>query len=134
MKKFIFLEIFFVAIFLVGCQNGSEEETYIVYTDISTYTEFKNTGLEASLGVGTLTDDDYIWCIFDNTAFAQIMQNIGNEAAEYRHEWTESQIQKYFVGRGFDSQTAAERAAWLVTINHGAVFSRTGNTVYYILK
>ena len=69
-----------------------------------------------------------------NSQFSTISQILENEAAELKHNWTEEELQKYFVGRGFDSQTASKTVAWLVTVNHGFVASRTGNIVYYILK
>ena len=141
MKKFIFLGIFFVAIFLVGCQNSSEagthttwtdtapmEKTYAVWTDISTAYDFQQT-----FGT-TLYDGKYITMELLNSQFSTISQILENEAAEFKHNWTEEELQKYFVGRGFDSQTASKTVAWLVTVNHGFVASRTGNIVYYILK
>ncbi|MCH5282282.1 MAG: hypothetical protein J1E59_01335 [Treponema sp.] len=128
MKKIIFLGIFFVAIFLVGCQNGSEEETYTVWTDISTADDFQQT-----FGT-TLYDGKYITVVLLNSQFSAMTQILEKEAAEFKHNWTEEELQKYFVGRGFDSQTASKTVAWLVTVNHGFVASRTGNIVYYILK
>ncbi len=127
-KNLIFFGIFFVAMFLLGCQNGSEEETYTVWTDISTADDFQQ-----AFGT-TLYDGKYITVEFSNSQFSQIMQNVGNAAAEYKHNWTEEELKKYFVGRGFDSNTASKTVAWLVTVNHGFVASRSGNIVHYILK
>lgn len=125
--KIVFLGIFFIAIFLFGCKNAVDEEKYVVWTDSSSYSDFKE-----ELGA-TIDDGYHKYFEIDNKTFLQMMQNMENEA-EYKHERTESQIQKYFLGRGFDSETAEKRAAWLVTVNHGAVFSRNGNVVYVILK
>lgn len=126
-RGFVVIGIFIAAI-LLGCQNGSEEETYTVWTDISTASEFQQT-----FGT-TLGDGMYTGVEFTNSQFAQIMQAAGSEAAEYKHNWTEDELKKYFVGRGFDSDTAGKTAAWLVTVNHGFVASRSGNIVHYILK
>lgn len=68
-----------------------------------------------------------------DSEFYQIMQSAGNAPAEFKHNWTEDELKKYFVGRGFDS-TASKTVAWLVTVNHGFVASRSGSIVYYILK
>lgn len=118
------MEIVLVAIFLLGCQNNSNEETYTVWTDISTASEFQQTFHTAK----------YITVEFSNSQFSQIMQVVGNEAAEFKHNWTEEELKKYFVGRGFDSEIASKTVAWLVTVNHGLVASRNGNIVYYILR
>lgn len=129
MKKIFFLEIFLVAIFLLGCQNnGTEEETYTVWTDISPYSEFEKAFNE------TLKDGYYIHIEFDNATFSQMAQTLKNEGAEYKHDWTEEELKKYFIGIGFDSNTASKTVAWLVTVNHGFVASRDGPLVYYILK
>ena len=128
MKKLFFIEIFLLAIFLIGCQNASEEETYTVWTDISTADDFQQT-----FGT-TLYDGKYVTVEILNSQFSQIMQTAGNEAAEFKHNWTEEELKKYFVGRGFDSGTASKTVAWLVTVNHGLVASSSGNIVYYILK
>lgn len=127
MKKIFFLGIF-LAIILLGCQNGdSDDDTYAVWTDVSSYSEYETSFND------TLYDGYYKYLEFSNEQFSQMKSALENEQ-EGRHEWTENQIKKYFVGRGFDSETAAECAAWLVTANHGFLASRSGNFVYYILK
>lgn len=129
MKKIFFLEIFLAAIFLLGCQNnGTEEETYTVWTDISTASDFQQ------IFGTTLYDGKYVTIELSNSQFSQMMQATGNVAAEYKHDWTEEELKKYFIGRGFDSNTASKTVAWLVTVNHGFVASRDGPLVYYILK
>lgn len=130
MKKLFLLEIFLMAIFLLGCQNGSdsEEKMYTVWTDISTSDDFQQ-----AFGT-TLYDGKYVTVEFSNSQFSQIAQTLKNEGAESKHNWTEEELKKYFIGRGFDSNTASKTVAWLVTVNHGFVASRTGNIVYYILK
>ncbi len=128
MKNLLFFGIFFAAMFLLGCQNGdSDDAMHTVWTYVSSYSDYEK------MFNDTLYDGYYKYLEFSNEQFSQ-MESILAAQNDYRHNWTESQIKKYFIGRGFDSETAAKRAAWLVTVNHGFVASRSGDIVYYILK
>ena len=124
-KILFFIGIFLTAI-LLGCQNESEP-TYTVWTDVSTASDF-----EQIVGT-TLYDGKYVTVEFSNSQFAQMESTLAAQN-DFKHNWTEEDLQKYFVGRGFDSQTANQTVNWLVTVNHGLVVSRSGNIVYYILK
>lgn len=125
-KNLLFFGIFFVAAILLGCQNNSEL-SYTVWTDVSSYSDYEK------MFNDTLYDGYYKYLEFSNEQFSQ-MESILAAQNDYRHNWTEEELQKYFVGRGFDSKTASETVAWLVTVNHGFVASRSGDIVYYILK
>ena len=58
----------------------------------------------------------------------------GSLTNEGRHSWTKSQIKDWLLGRSFGDSESTKESAWLTTIDHGFIASRTGNTVYYILK
>lgn len=131
-KKFILfaLIVVFSLVFVAGCSDSSdsEDDTYVVWTDFSSYSEFQqdfNT---------TLADGYYARLDLNNAQFSQIAEELNREGAEYRHEWTQSEIKSWFLGRGFDSSTAEKEASWIATNAHGMIVSRSGNTVYYILK
>ena len=79
MKKLFFIEIFLVVIFLIGCQSGSEEETYTVWAYITTADDFQQT-----FGI-TLYDGKYIPVEFSNAQFSQMAQTLKNEGAEFKH-------------------------------------------------
>jgi hypothetical protein len=53
---------------------------------------------------------------------------------EGKYKWTESEIYKWFIGRGFGNSEATQETSWLMTISHGFLASRSGSLVYMILK
>ena len=65
---------------------------------------------------------------------AQWNQISGSLTSEGRHSWTKSQIKDWLLGRGFGDSESTKESAWFATIDHGFIASRTGNTVYLILK
>jgi len=111
-------------IVLSGCDTEPSEPTYTVWTDSGSYAEFSET-------FGSLSDGYYIHYEFTNSDFNKISSELTNE---YKHEWTESQINNWFVGRGFGSAEAQKETAWLLTINHGFIASRSGSIVYMLVK
>jgi len=113
----------------VGCEEPKEDKTYTVWTDTDTYANFQSQ-LEPIIGQ-TLNDGYYLRFELTNAQFDSFSSSLPNED---KHVWTESEIKKWFVGRGFDDATAKEQTSWLVTINHGCISSRTGSTVYSLLK
>ena len=122
-KIIVFLAVMFI---FVGCTNLTSTETeYTVWTDQSTYSYF-----QTNFGT-TLNDGMYVRLEFTSSQWKQIASSITSEG---RHYWTKSQIQDWFIGRGFGNSEANQESAWLTTIDHGFIASRTGNIVYYILK
>jgi hypothetical protein len=115
---------------LTGCKEEPEEldkpveTTYTVWTDTTTYTEFYN-------AFGALNDGYYIHLEITNDQFNQMLPDLTNE---YKHVWTESQLNNYFIGRGFGNTEAKKETAWLMTINHGFIASRSGSIVYMLIK
>jgi hypothetical protein len=118
------LSLLAVVLFLAGCPQTTDDPTYTVWTDSVSYAEF-------SSQVGTLNDGYYVRAEMTNAQFSQMASSLTDE---YRHDWTESQIYDWFIGRGFGSAEANQEKSWLVTINHGFIASRTGSVVYLLVK
>jgi hypothetical protein len=78
-----------------------------------------------------LNDGYYIRYEFTSSQWNTISPSLTNED---KHNWTESEIKKWFVGRGFGNSEANQEIAWLMTINHGFIASRTGSIVYMLVK
>ena len=119
---FIVLAILFFA----SCSSDDDsEETYTVWTDVSTYSEFTSTFNT------TLDDGYYVRLELTSSQWSQISSGLTNEG---RHNWEKSKIKEWFIGRGFGDSEATKEVSWFMTISHGFIASRTGSTVYYILK
>ena len=121
------LALLFTSLSLIGCQNNTDddEDTYTVWTDVGTYSEFQSTFNT------TLDDGMYVRLEFSASQWSQIS---GSLTSEGKHSWTKSQIKDWLVGRGFGDSESTKESAWMTTIDHGVIASRTGSTVYYILK
>ena len=122
MRKFIILYAFFMLCFS-GCKHSVD--SFTVWIDFSTYSEF-----ETAFST-TLNDGMYIRSDFTSEAWKTISASLTNEG---KHIWSKSQIKDWFIGRGFGDSEATQETAWLTSTEHGFIASRSGNTVYYILK
>jgi len=122
--KFLTLIVVLIALTFIGCETEPNDPTYTVWTDTISYSEYLSI-------FGTLGDGYYIRYEFTSVEWSQISQNLTSEG---RHNWSESQIRNWFIGRGFGNSEANRETAWLLTINHGFIASRTGSLVYMILK
>jgi hypothetical protein len=118
--------IIITLIIIIGCSDPEPEQdpTYTVWTDLITYTEYYN-------AFGSLSDGHYIRYEFTSSEWNSISPSLTSEG---RNNWTESQIKNWFIGRGFINSEANQETAWLMTINHGFIASRSGSLVYMILK
>ena len=128
MKKIWLLFVVLLIFCFSGCDSsggGDKEEEYTVWTDVETYAEF-----QAAFGT-TIEDGYYIRLEFTSSQWAAISPGL---TSEYRHSWTKSQIKDWLIGRGFGDYESTKESAWMTTIDHGFIVSRTGQTVYYILK
>lgn len=126
-KKSAFVILFFLILLAFNsCQNNSNsEDTYTVWTDLGTYSEF-----QSNFGT-TLNDGMYVRIELTSSQWNQVSPTLTNEG---RHTWTKSQIKDWLLGRGFGNSESTKESAWMTTIDHGLIASRTGNTVYLILK
>jgi len=102
----------------------TEEPTYTVWTDSTSYSQFYNS-------FGTLNDGYYIRYEFTFSQWDTISSSLTNEG---KHNWTENEIKSWFIGRGFGESEANREKAWLMTIDHGFIASRSGSIVYMLLK
>lgn len=84
---------------------------------MGTYQQFEN-----AFGI-TLDDNQYVRLEFTDEMWNQIKPSLTNDG---KHDW--------LIGRGFGDSEANKESSWLATIEHGFLASRTGNTVYLILK
>ena len=125
MKKPFPLFILFIILFVSTSCSMNTEPTWTVYTDVDSYSEFKQV-------FGTTLDDGYyIRLEFSSNEWDAIKSSTIDD---YKHQWTKAQIKDWFIGRGFGNSEAEKEIAWLTTIDHGFIASRTGSTVYFLLK
>jgi hypothetical protein len=104
-----------------SCTKEETEPTYTVWTYSISYSDYP----------GTLDDRNYIQVELTNSEFSDFSKTL---TAEHKHIWTENQIYNWFIGRDFISYEANQKTAWIITTNHGMLTSRSGNTVYSIIK
>jgi hypothetical protein len=108
---------------LTGCpQEEPAEKTYTVWTYSMSYSEF-------SSSIGTLNDGYYRKFELSDAEF-----NGMKPSDQYKHEWTEDEIYNWFLGRDFISSEANELKAWVITSSHCWLASRSGGTVYNLIK
>ena len=113
-----------LGIMLTGCKMEPDEQTYTIWTDLTSYSEYYS-------AFGSLGDGYYVRYEFTSSEWNTISPSLTNEG---KNNWTESQIKNWFIGRGFGNSEANQETAWLITINHGFIASRSGSIVYMILK
>ena len=107
------------ALSLSSCGN----EKYNVWTDSESYSTFvSETGV-------SLDDGKYIRSEIKN--WDEVGKSLTNEG---KHRWDEANIKKWLFGIGFGEYESTKESSWLVTTDHGMIVSRTGNTVYMIIK
>ena len=126
-KKIYFFGIvtfLLVSLSFFSCKSNSEE-TYTVWTDVGTYSEFQ------SAFNTTLDDGMYLRLEFTSSQWSQLSQSLTNEG---KYSWTKDQIKDWLIGRGFGDSESTRESAWMTTIDHGLIASRTNSTVYLILK
>jgi len=127
-KKKIWLGILAVTlalgIILTGCKQEPDEPTYTVWTDRTSYSEFEST-------FGTMSDGYYFRYEFTTSDWNEIKPSLTNEG---KYSWTEGEIKKWFIGRGFGNSEAERETSWLMTIKHGFIASRSGSVVHMLLK
>jgi hypothetical protein len=116
--------ILVLGIMLTGCAEPEEPATYKVWTGVF---KFSADGL-----FGTLQDNQYNRRELTRTDFEWHKENNFQNSPEY--EWTEDQIFSYLVGLGFSTTQAETQSAWLISVDHGLIGSRTGDILYLLLK
>ena len=77
------LALLFTSLSLIGCQNNTDddEDTYTVWTDVGTYSEFQSTFNT------TLDDGMYVRLEFSASQWSQIS---GSLTSEGKHSWTDT--------------------------------------------
>jgi len=123
-QKKIWLGILALGIILTGCPQEPSEPTYTVWTDTISYSEYYSL-------FGSLNDGYYIRYELTSSEWNLIKPSLTNEG---KYNWAESEIKKWFIGRGFGNSEANQETAWFMTISHGFIASRSGSLVYMILK
>ena len=107
---------------LISCSMEPDDPTYAVWTDSVSYSQFQST-------FGTLNDGYYRKIELTNAEFKSM--SLPNE---YKHNWTEDQIYNWFIGRDFISSEANQMKSWVITTSHCFIASRSGGTVYILIK
>lgn len=113
-----------IVIMFISCNIEPDEPTYTVWTDTVTYSQYYNV-------LGSLSDGYYVHYELTNALWTQLAPSLTDDG---KHNWTESDINKWFIGRGFGNSEANRETAWLMTIDHGLIASRSGSMVYMLLK
>jgi hypothetical protein len=114
----VVIVIAFFGIMLTGCDLEPDEPTYTVWTGSASQ-------------LPSLNDGKYVRLELTNSEFNQMSLSLTDD---YKHIWTEDQIYNWFIGRGFGNYEARQETAWLITINHGLIASRSGSIVYMLVK
>lgn len=121
-----FLSLLLICMFLASCKtDDDEDDTYTVWTDVTTYSEFQ------AIFNRTLGDGYYLYLEFSNSEWKEYFSDLTSEG---RHNWTRDKIKEWFIGRSFGNAEAEKMTSWLMTVDHGVIFSRTGSLVYGIMK
>lgn len=126
-KKILFYTILIVGLFFIfGCKTP--EPTYTVYVDSSSYSDFyKSTSIELR--------DGYFIKAESNSETKKIFEQMISELPDdCKKEWTEEQINNWFIGRGFGASEANEQTMWILTTDHALIASRKGSTVSMMIK
>ena len=118
----LFSTLIGICLSFASCQMNVD--AYTVWTDVSNYSEFQS-------NFGDLDNGMYTRFNISSSGWAQLSSSLGSNG---KHTWDKAQIKEWFIGRGFGESEAIQETAWLTTSDHGMIASRTGNTVYYILK
>ena len=107
----------------IGCskEEVETEPTYTIWTYSISYSEYP----------GELDDGNYYQVELTNAEFIDFSSALSNDN---KKKWTEDQIYNWFVGRDFIPSQAYQKTAWMLTIDHGYIQSRSGNMVYSIIK
>lgn len=109
-----------------SCQNNPPtEQVYTVWTESGSYAEFTSAS-----GV-TVEDGTHLRLELTSSKWNDFSSLLTGEG---RHQWTKSQIKDWLFGRGFDDYTATMETAWMTTVDHGFIISRTRDIVYMIAK
>ena len=120
-KLWIGIITLFCIIILNNCKMNADP-TYTIWTDSGSYTDYSSV-------FGTLYDGYYLKMELSNSDF-----NSMSLSNEYKHNWTENEIYNWFLGRNFISSEANELKAWVITVNHCIIASRSGEIVYMLIK
>ena len=120
----LFLGMLVFGILLTGCLLDLDD-TYTVWTDVMTYTDFSST-FQTSLSDGYFNNIE-----LSDAQWNQILSSLTNAV---KNDWTEDQLYNYYIGRRTGDSIATELKAWLLTINHGYTAIRDGWNVYVLLK
>lgn len=107
-----------------GCRMGMDDSC-TVWTDTITYSAFYS-----SLGI-SLSDGYYGRLELSDYERSIVLSAMPGHA---KHDWTKGKIKDYLTGRGFGSAEAEKESAWLTTVDHGFIASRTQSLVYIIVK
>ncbi len=125
MKKFIFKLFPVVLLAMFFSLQSCGPEKYTVWTASSTYDEFR-TAFNM-----TLEDGTYSKAEIKPELWGTISKQLTSEG---RHSWDEATIQKWLYSNGFGYAESSKEASWFALIEHGFIASRSGNTVYFMLK
>jgi hypothetical protein len=123
-SKYLYIGILlFIGILFAGCtkEEGETEPTYTIWSYSIPYSEYP----------GELDDGYYYQVELTNAEFIDFSSTLSNANKKY---WTEEQIYNWFIGRNFIPTEANQKTAWMLTIDHGYIMSRSGNIIYSIIK
>jgi hypothetical protein len=83
------------------------------------------------LSLPTLADDGYVHAEFTPALWTSISAALTDEG---KNTWTKDDIYNYLRHRGFEAPLANAESLWFISMSHGFIVDREGDTVYMILK
>lgn len=104
---------------------NSEPKKYAIWLDRSTYDVFKTTFKRE------LQDSGFILHEFDTAGWNTVSKSLTDNG---KYIWTESRIKLWLLDNKFSEQQSSEIARRIITIEHGLLIFRTGDTVDYLFK
>ena len=127
LKNLLLVSGCFLCFLLNSCNFNTEnkEKTYTVWTQTWNNSNFESR-FNTSIDDGyyrhyELSESEYDYYLFFTKD-------------EDKHKYTKSELYDWFIGRRFDDFEANYVTNWITTVEHAILYTRTGNTVYVILK
>jgi hypothetical protein len=110
-----------------GGGGSGNDVKYTVWTRTLSYSEYSS-GVFKNF---TMDSGEYYRAGLDSSNW-DILSDFRNSSS--KQSMTETQIKNWLKGNGFSDNIATEQTTWLKSATHGFIASRSGSTVYVIIK
>lgn len=123
-KFFTFIAFLVLCVTAMTFQSCTAEK-YTVWTDNISVYEFEN-----AFGL-TIEDGMYVKTPISLSDWEKLSQYLEKDG---RHSWDEATIKKWLISIGFGEAESTKEAAWFALNDHGLLASRSGGSIYFLLK